>query len=223
MIVQGASSGTVSGSDSSNGEFASSLIPAASTSASASSNVGKRHRAPNVWVIDPRDPVSDAPSGKRILIADDNKVNIKILVQMLIRLGYRNVKAAEDGQQAVDAFVQGLVQAAPFHLVLMDCIMPNMDGLVASRTIRNIECSGICPDKQDRQGATDGTDYHRQSESHPRKIPRKVPICALTANSSTQDREDCIAAGMDDFVTKPLSIECLRIVLKKWLQDDDHL
>jgi CheY-like chemotaxis protein len=78
--------------------------------------------------------------------------------------------------------------AAPYDLILMDCQMPVMDGYEASRAIRALK--------------TDG---------------RTVPIIALTANALEGDRERCLAAGMDDYLTKPLKRERLRAALEQWL------
>jgi PAS domain S-box-containing protein len=79
----------------------------------------------------------------------------------------------------------------PFDIIFMDCNMPVMDGFEATKAIR--------------QSATDGG--------------RHIPIVAMTANASTTDRDACIAAGMDDFVTKPVSLPDLRMLLERWLPE----
>jgi len=78
--------------------------------------------------------------------------------------------------------------AAPYDLILMDCQMPVMDGYEASRAIRALTGDA-----------------------------RSVPIIALTANALEGDRERCLAAGMDDYLTKPLKRERLRTALEQWL------
>jgi CheY-like chemotaxis protein len=83
------------------------------------------------------------------------------------------------------------VQAIPYDLILMDCQMPEMDGYEATRAIR--ELSGIAS---------------------------RVPIIALTANAMAGDRERCVAAGMDDYLPKPLRFEDLSAAVERWLQVD---
>jgi CheY-like chemotaxis protein len=78
----------------------------------------------------------------------------------------------------------------PYDLVFMDCLMPQMDGFEATRAIRVAEA---------------GTDRH-------------VPIVALTANAMQRDREQCLAAGMDDYLTKPFSKQALTAVLERWTE-----
>ncbi len=81
-----------------------------------------------------------------------------------------------------------------YDLIFMDCMMPEMDGYEATRAIRAGEAG----------------------ERH-----RRIPIVALTANTRAGDREDCIAAGMDDYLTKPLHVNDLEMILKKWCGDGE--
>ena len=122
----------------------------------------------------------------KILLAEDNVVNREIAVAMLELLGCA-VDIAEDGQEALTA-----VAAQPYDLVLMDCQMPNLDGLKASRLIRE-----------------------QESQHSPR---RRLPILALTANAMEGDREQCLAAGMDGYLTKPFTIDQLHHALTPWLK-----
>ena len=87
------------------------------------------------------------------------------------------------------------VQNAHFDLILMDCHMPNMDGFMASQKIREFEAK------------------HQRSS---------VPIIALTANAMQGDKERCLSAGMNDFVTKPIILAKLRPVLERWLRPDNN-
>ncbi len=128
-------------------------------------------------------PDADAAArGARILIAEDHPVNRTLLGEMLKRDGAR-VETAENGQQAVAAFLR-----SPFDLVFMDVQMPEMDGLEATRAIR--DCGGA---------------------------GRTVPIVAVTANAFEEQRRDCLQAGMNDHITKPISREAVRHVLRRWL------
>jgi CheY-like chemotaxis protein len=117
-----------------------------------------------------------APSGNRlrqstrIPLAEDNAINSMIATRYLRNLGYPDVVAVADGQAAVAA-----VSNSSFHLVLMDCQMPVMDGYEATRRIRALPD----PDK------------------------RTVPIIALTASALQADVDRCMAAGMDDHLSKP--------------------
>lgn len=117
----------------------------------------------------------------RILVAEDNPVNLKVLQLQLEKLGYR-ADAAADGRAAVELF-----KKKPYDLVLMDCQMPAMDGYLATGEIRRWE------DKK-----------------------RRTPVVAVTANATEEDRERCRAAGMDDYLTKPLTTEALAATLARW-------
>ena len=119
----------------------------------------------------------------RILVAEDNLVNQKVVKKMLTKLGCTAV-IAEDGQQAVDA-----LQQSAFDLVFMDCQMPILDGYGATRAIRESESTN------------------------------RIPIIAVTANAMQGDREQCLAAGMDDYVSKPIQPAELVRVLGRWLDD----
>jgi signal transduction histidine kinase/ActR/RegA family two-component response regulator len=108
-------------------------------------------------------------AGRKVLVADDNSVNAMVISAMLIRHGCQ-VKCVGDGRQAVSA-----VCSEPFDFVLMDIQMPVMDGLQASRAVRQLA------------GAAG-----------------QIPIIAITAETLLNDRNACIQAGMNDFVAKPI-------------------
>jgi signal transduction histidine kinase/CheY-like chemotaxis protein len=122
---------------------------------------------------------------RRVLLAEDNVVNAKLAVRMLERLGCR-VDVASNGHEALK-----MVQSIPFDIVFMDCQMPEMDGFEATRAIRQWE----------------GASRVEQSPA------TRLPIVALTANAMQGDRERCLSAGMDDYITKPLARADLARVL----------
>jgi CheY-like chemotaxis protein len=121
------------------------------------------------------------PVGK-VLVAEDNPVNQTVIAMMLEKLGY-TADVVASGREAVEALAQ-----TPYALVLMDCHMPEMDGLEATKAFRACEGGGS-----------------------------RTPVIALTASAMQEDRDQCLAAGMDDFVTKPIRIEVLDSVLRHWL------
>lgn len=122
---------------------------------------------------------SDEALSLRILVAEDNKINQKVIGAILQTLGHMAV-FANDGGEALE-----LLDSSRFDLVLMDLHMPNMDGLTATRAIR------------------------ARSD-----LAKQIPIIGLTASASQQDREDCAAAGMTDFVSKPIIIDAIRVALQ---------
>jgi CheY-like chemotaxis protein len=135
----------------------------------------------------------NTPLGAYILLAEDNEVNQEVGVNMLQELGCR-VDVAAYGLQAIEMLAQ-----QNYDLVLMDCHMPQMDGFEATRLIRMRE------QIEYPQGELESTNL-----SH-------IPIIALTANALQGDREVCLAVGMDDFLSKPFSLEQLRGTLTRWL------
>jgi CheY-like chemotaxis protein len=118
----------------------------------------------------------------RILVVEDEKVNQRIIAHFLKQMGVESV-LAEDGHAAVEKATR-----ESWDAVLMDCQLPGIDGLEATRQIR----------------AELGS--------------RQLPIIALTANAGTEDRKACLAAGMDDFLTKPVRVELLAGVLHSRLR-----
>ncbi len=130
-------------------------------------------------------PIVDAGSRPRILIVEDNAVNLEIARAGLEHAGYL-VFTAVNGFEALS-----IVAGESFDLVLMDCQMPELDGYDASRAIRETERIA-------------GSTF-------------RLPIIALTANAMTGDREQCLLAGMDDYLGKPFSRAELLAVIARWL------
>jgi signal transduction histidine kinase/CheY-like chemotaxis protein/PAS domain-containing protein len=140
----------------------------------------------------------------RILIAEDNVINQKLAVLMLERLGYR-ADVAATGLKVLQA-----LQRQPYDVILMDIQMPEMDGLEAARVIRQREISleritQNNPDMRDKVNPPSEEEVRRQ----------RVRIIALTANAFKEDREQCLAAGMDDYLSKPIRIQELVAALEK--------
>jgi len=120
-------------------------------------------------------------AGARLLLAEDNAINREVLLKLLDRAGLA-LDIAKDGREAVEK-----VRSGAYALVLMDVQMPVMDGLAATRAIRQLP------------GAM------------------ALPILALTASASDTDRQHCLDAGMDDFLTKPVKPDTLYATLLRWL------
>ncbi len=123
----------------------------------------------------------------RVLVAEDNAVNQRLALKQLKKLGY-HADAVANGKEVLDA-----LQRLPYDIILMDCQMPEMDGYEVTERIRQSE---------------------KVSSIHSKSAPY---IIALTANALQGDRERCLAAGMNDYVTKPLHITELGSVLQRAL------
>ncbi len=130
---------------------------------------------------------SEARSGRglSILVAEDNEINALLARALLVKLGHRPTMA-DSGAAAIESWLAARAGGAAYDCVLMDLHMPGMDGLEATRRIRAMEA--------------EHDDMH-------------TPIIALTANVSVEDRDACLAAGMDGFLVKPLDRERLAAVL----------
>ena len=142
-------------------------------------------------------PLQETPAESRghVLLAEDNEINQIVAQTMLKQLGY-TYELVSDGIAAVVT-----VANQSYDLVLMDCQMPGMDGYEATRRIRAQEAS-------------------RKPLTEDSKSPHFIPIIALTANAIKGDREKCLAAGMNDYLTKPFHQDQLSAVLSRWLPAD---
>lgn len=146
------------------------------------------------------------PSGLeqvRILLVEDNPVNREVACGMLETFNCR-IDTAENGREAVAA-----VEGAEYSLVFMDCQMPEMDGFTATKLIRQREASLVKREAENEIGVT----------SDERRRTPHVPIVALTAHAMQGDRELCLSAGMDDYLTKPFTLAQLEQVLTRWVSD----
>jgi PAS domain S-box-containing protein len=130
--------------------------------------------------------IARVPQGLAVLVAEDNEINALLAQALLARLGHRPTLVAT-GDAAVEAWRAAQASGPRFDLVLMDLHMPGSDGLAATRRIRALEAD---------HGAA------------------RTPIIALTANALEEDRQACLGAGMDGFLTKPLDRERLAAALK---------
>jgi PAS domain S-box-containing protein len=134
-----------------------------------------------------------------ILLVEDDLINQRVTKSILAKFGY-SVDIAGNGHEALD-----LLEKNDYVLILMDCMMPVMNGYDATRAIR---------------------DHASKVRNH------SIPVIALTANALREDRDICLAAGMDDYLVKPLEVANLLAMLKKWSTldsswcpacDPDHL
>jgi PAS domain S-box-containing protein len=142
----------------------------------------------------PKRPPSALPSndkgrpGVRLLLVEDNEINRMVALEVLGLAGFE-CEVAGTGRTAIEQLL-----ATPYDIVLMDCQMPEMDGLTATRKIRRLEAEGPL-----------------------RERGYRVPIVAITANATEGDRELCEAAGMDGYLTKPIDslklIQLLEVML----------
>ena len=147
---------------------------------------------PDIEVV-PLPPMADSPVrddpvpmlDARLLLVEDNPVNLAVGEKLLTVLGYR-CDIATNGQIALEKMA-----ATGYDLVLMDCQMPVLDGYAATRQWRDLEVL--------------------------QQAPLRLPIVAMTANAMAGDRQRCLDAGMDDYLSKPVSREQLQNCLQRWL------
>lgn len=126
----------------------------------------------------------------RICVAEDNRINQKIAIQFLEKLGYKHVHAYENGLEAVEGLRKKAQEGEPYHIILMDVQMPVLDGYEATKMIRR----------------------------DPLEVVRTVLVIAMTASAIQGDREKCLEAGMNDYLAKPVRVNVLQNKLDQYLQ-----
>lgn len=139
--------------------------------------------------------------GKQVLAVDDHLPNLMVLDALLSELGV-GVTTVNSGADAIETFNRRSLEGKPFDLIFMDIQMPRMSGFEASVQIRSLEIQ-LFADQLDE---------------------KRTPIIALTAHALADERDKLLAAGVDDYVGKPISQPQLVAVLKKWFDgSDDHI
>jgi CheY-like chemotaxis protein len=128
------------------------------------------------------------PEQTRLLLVEDNKVNQMVIRGLLKKMGLQ-ISTAMNGVEALWLLRESSTEE-PFTCILMDCLMPEMNGYETTQQIR---------------------------EGNAGERYQSIPIVALTANAMKGDREKCIASGMDDYLSKPINPDTLRTVLNEWL------
>ncbi len=135
---------------------------------------------------------ANANSTSQVLLVEDNKVNQMVAGALLEQAGI-SFDIAENGREAIEKLATR--EQAPYTLILMDCQMPEMDGYQATRSIRAAEAG---------------------------MAHQSVNIVALTANAMQGDKERCLNAGMNDYLTKPLNFDALNKKLALWLNSSEE-
>ena len=125
----------------------------------------------------------------RILIAEDEPINRRVIQRMLMKDGFRHISFAQNGFEAIEAVVRAQEHGEQFNLILMDFQMPHVDGPLAATVIRRM----------------------------PHVLQDCLTIVALTAYDDNKSKRECLSAGMNDFITKPISHTVLRDTLIRHL------
>lgn len=131
----------------------------------------------------------DETASVSVLLADDNVINRQLVMLQLKKLGITQVDSVVNGEEAVAAF-----HSKKYSLILMDYMMPLMDGLEATRQIRSLEMD---------------------------EMRHTTPIIAMTGNVMQGEKDKCMEAGMNDFIGKPFTLEVLSKMIQKWQQSSE--
>lgn len=142
---------------------------------------------PKLQLVENKQASSDQACSSKVLVVEDNPVNQLVAQALLEQLGL-HVDLAGDGIEALERLNASIIDGL-YTLIIMDCQMPNMDGYQATKAIR-----------QGKAGEPNC----------------RIPIIAMTANAMEGDKEKCLKAGMDDYISKPVTPEALSNILKRW-------
>jgi signal transduction histidine kinase/tetratricopeptide (TPR) repeat protein len=135
--------------------------------------------------------LADVPHGQlRVCIAEDNPINQRIALQFLHKLYFKSVDAYDNGLAAVEGIRKKAEEGTPYHAILMDVQMPVLDGLEATKLLRNDSSEAV----------------------------RGILVIALTASAVQGDREKCLASGMNDYLAKPVRLAVLRKKFSQYVQ-----
>ncbi|TVY23843.1 Hybrid signal transduction histidine kinase K [Lachnellula hyalina] len=126
----------------------------------------------------------------RICVAEDNRINQRIAIQFLQKLGYKHVHAYDNGLEAVEGLRKKAEENEPYHIILMDVQMPVLDGYEATKLVRR----------------------------DPVEVVRSILVIAMTASAIQGDREKCLDAGMNDYLAKPVRVGVLQNKLDQYLK-----
>jgi signal transduction histidine kinase/tetratricopeptide (TPR) repeat protein len=149
------------------------------------------HSSPDEHVTPGYINISDVPHSQlRICVAEDNAINQKVALQYLEKLNLKDTDVYDNGLAALEGIQKKAKEGRPYHVILMDIQMPVMDGYEATRLIR-----------KDSRDAVSG-----------------VLVIALTASAIQGDREKCLAAGMNDYLAKPVRLDALKKKLSRYMQ-----
>ncbi len=155
----------------------------------------------------------EAKHSARILLAEDNPVNQKLAKMLLTKAGYQ-VEVAGNGREALEKYTKA---PETFDLIFMDVQMPEMDGMKATKGIRDWEGQLKAQSSTLKAKEAMPSDGLSAFKSQPPAQSERIPIVAMTAHAMKGDRKKCLDAGMDDYIPKPVKRELILEMLEKWV------
>jgi len=175
--------------------------------------LGADRNKPDLWVKAPQLQIRIPSRPLKILVAEDTPFNQKFILRLLERWNHRTT-LVENGRQALEVLNKEI-----FDIVLMDVQMPEMDGLIATRKIRELELK-VQSSKAKESDSEDLSAFSLE----PSARAQRIPIIAMTAHAVKGDRERCLQAGMDEYVSKPIDsnklFEAIEMLTKKTGEPD---